>query len=241
MILLIAVIGLFTEWKSASALAGLRKQSVAVARELREGAQSKIPAAHLVPGDVVLLDAGDRAPADGRVIDHARLHADEAALTGESLPAAKSADAVADFAAALGDRISMVDMGSAITDGRGRFLVTATGAHSEVGRIGTLIAGVSAHTTPLEAKLAQLSRALLAIVLLLCAVIVVVGWLRGNALLFMVEVGISLAIAAVPEGLLAVTTMTLAIGMQRMAVMNALVRRLPAVESRGSTAVICTD
>ncbi|MGQ0622700.1 MAG: cation-translocating P-type ATPase [Panacagrimonas sp.] len=240
-IVLNAVIGFCTEWKAASALAGLRKQSVAVARVLRDGAQSQIPAEHLVPGDVVLLDAGDRVPADGRVIEHARLHADEAALTGESLPTAKSVDPVADHGAALGDRISMVHMGTAITDGRGRFIVTATGAKTEMGKIGTLIAEVGAHVTPLEAKLAQLSRALLVIVLVLCALIVGVGWLRGNELLFMIEVGISLAIAAVPEGLLAVTTMTLAVGMQRMAGMNALIRRLPAVESLGSTTVICTD
>lgn len=240
-IVLNAVIGFATEWKAASALAGLRKQSVAVARVLRDGQQSQIPAEQLVPGDVVLLDAGDRVPADGRVIEHARLHADEAALTGESLPTAKSVDPVLDGEAALGDRISMVHMGTAVTDGRGRFIVTATGAKTEMGRIGTLIAEVGEHVTPLEAKLAQLSRALLVIVLVLCAVIVGVGWLRGNELLFMVEVGISLAIAAVPEGLLAVTTMTLAVGMQRMAGMNALIRRLPAVESLGSTTVICTD
>lgn len=240
-IVLNAVIGLVTEWKAASALAGLRKQSIAVARVLRDGHQSQIPAENLVPGDVVLLDAGDRIPADGRLFDHARLHADEAALTGESLPVSKSSEPVADGEAALGDRVSMVHMGTAVTDGRGRFLVTATGASTEMGRIGTLIAEVGEHATPLEAKLTQLSHALLVIVLVLCVVIVGVGWLRGNALLFMIEVGISLAIAAVPEGLLAVTTMTLAVGMQRMAKMNALIRRLPAVESLGSTTVICTD
>jgi Ca2+-transporting ATPase len=135
----------------------------------------------------------------------------------------------------------MVHMGTAITAGRGTFLVTATGARTEMGRIGTLIDEVGEHVTPLEAKLAQLSRALLVIVLALCVVIVLAGWLQGNDLFHMIEVGISLAIAAVPEGLLAVTTMTLAVGMQRMARMNALVRRLPAVEALGSTTVICTD
>ena len=133
----------------------MRKRSVAVARVLRDGTQSQIPAERLVPGDVVLLDAGDRIPADGRVIEHARLHADEAALTGESLPAAKSADAVTDHEAANGERISMVHMGTAVTDGRGRFIVTATGANTEMGRIGTLIAEVGAHSTPLEAKRAR--------------------------------------------------------------------------------------
>ncbi len=240
-IVLNAVIGFVTEWKAARALEGLRRQAVSVARVLRDGEERQIPAEELVPGDVVLLGAGDRVPADGRVIEQVRLQVDEAALTGESLPVAKSADAVADPEAPLGDRVSMAYLGTAIGDGRGKLIVTSTGAHTEMGKIGTLIEGVGEHSTPLEVKLAQLSRALLVIVLVLCAIIVFVGWLRGNGLLFMVEVGISLAIAAVPEGLLAVTTMTLAVGMQRMAKLNALVRRLPAVESLGSTTVICSD
>jgi Ca2+-transporting ATPase len=240
-IVLNAVIGFVTEWGAARALEGLRKQAVTVARVLRDGEERQIPAEDVVPGDVVLLGAGDRVPADGRVIEQARLQVDESALTGESMPVTKTADPVADPEAPLGDRMSMVHMGTAVTAGRGKLLVTATGAHTELGKIGTLIAGVSPQQTPLEAKLAQLSRTLLVVVLGLCVVIIGVGWLRGNGLLFMVEVGISLAIAAVPEGLLAVTTMTLAVGMQRMAKLNALVRRLPAVESLGSTTVICSD
>jgi P-type Ca2+ transporter type 2C len=240
-ILLNAAIGLATEWKAASALAALRGQAVATAHVLRDGAAHEIPAQDLVPGDVAVLAAGDRVPADGRVIQDVQLQLDEAALTGESLPVMKSAAILADARASLGDRTNMVHMGTAVTDGRGRCLVTATGVQTEMGRIGTLIEGVAERGTPLEAKLAELSRALLAIVLVLCAVITLFGWLRGNDLLFMVEVGISLAIAAVPEGLIAVTTMTLAVGMQRMARMGALVRRLPAVEALGSTTVICTD
>ncbi len=240
-IVLNAAIGFVTEWKAASALEGLRKQAVSVARVRRDGAEHELPAGELVPGDTVLLAAGDRVPADGRVIEQARLQVDEAALTGESLPVLKSADTVADRDAALGDQASMAHLGTAVTDGRATLVVTATGARTQMGKIGTLIAEAGDAGTPLEAKLAQLSRALLVIVLVLCAVIVLVGWLRGNNLLYMVEVGISLAIAAVPEGLLAVTTMTLAVGMQRMAAMHALVRRLPAVEALGSTTVICTD
>lgn len=240
-ILLNAVIGFLTEWKAARALEALRQQALSVARVVRDGAEAQIPAADLVPGDLVLLFAGDRVPADGRVIEQVRLQVDEAALTGESLPVSKSVDAVAVTETPLGDRKCMVHLGSGVTDGRGKLLVTATGAQTEMGKIGALIEGVDEHSTPLEGKLAELSRALLVIVLLLCAMIVFLGWLRGNGLLFMVEVGVSLAIAAVPEGLLAVTTMTLAVGMQRMAKMNALVRRLPAVESLGSTTVICSD
>jgi magnesium-transporting ATPase (P-type) len=240
-IILNAVIGFTTEWKAASALEGLRSQAVSVARVLRGGRERQEPAEGLVPGDVVLLDAGDRVPADGRLVEQARLQVDESALTGESAPVMKCVDPVTDTRAPVGDRSSMLHMGTAVTDGRGRAVVTATGAQTEMGRIGALIDGVGVQETPLEAKLAQLSRALLVIVLVLCAVIILVGWLRGNGLLAMVEIGISLAIAAVPEGLLAVTTMTLAVGMQRMARMNALVRRLPAVEALGSTTVICSD
>lgn len=240
-ILLNALIGFATEWKAAGALEGLRRQAVSVARVVRDGHQRQVPSEQLVAGDLVLLDAGDRVPADGRLVEEARLRIDESALTGESLPVAKSTDAIPDLEAAVGDRASMVHMGTAVVDGRGKLLVTATGPRTEIGNIARLLDEVGEHATPLEAKLAQLSRALLLIVLALCAVIVFAGWLRGNPLLGMVEVGVSLAIAAVPEGLLAVTTMTLAVGMQRMATMNALVRRLPAVEALGSTTVICSD
>jgi Ca2+-transporting ATPase len=240
-ILLNALIGFATEWKAASALSGLRMQAQAVARVLRDSVESQLDAELLVPGDVVLLSAGDRVPADGRLLEQARLQVDESALTGESLPAAKTLEASADARTPTADQSCMVHLGSVVTNGRGTFLVTATGPATELGRIGRLVAEVGEQATPLEAKLARLSRALLVVVLTLCAVIVLMGWLRGNDLLFMVEVGVSLAIAAVPEGLLAVTTMTLAVGMQRMAAMNALVRRLPAVEALGSTTVICTD
>jgi Ca2+-transporting ATPase len=240
-IVLNAAIGFGTEWKAASALADLRKQAVTIARVLRDGHERQVDAAELVQGDVVMLAAGDRVPADGRVFDDAQLQADESALTGESLPVTKSSAPVEDQAALVADRTSMVHMGTAVTAGRGGFVVTSTGAGTQMGRIGTLLGDADDRGTPLEKKLAQLSRALLVVVLVLCVVIVLVGWLRGNELLFMVEVGVSLAIAAVPEGLLAVTTMTLAVGMQRMARMNALVRRLPAVEALGAATVICTD
>jgi Ca2+-transporting ATPase len=240
-IVLYALIGFVTEWKAVNALDALRKQAVRVARVVRDGKEGEVSAETLVPGDVVLLNAGDRVPADGRVVQQAQLQADEAALTGESAAVDKSDAPFPSREVPLGDRVNMVHLGTAITSGRGTFLVTATGARTEMGKIGKLIDDVGEQGTPLEAKLAQLSRALLFIVLVLCAVIVFAGWLRGNALSLMAEVGISLAIAAVPEGLLAVTTMTLAVGMQRMARMNALVRRLPAVEALGSTTVICTD
>ena len=240
-IVLNALIGFGTEWKAARALESLRTQAVPVARVRRDGNEAEVPARELVPGDLVLLSAGDRVPADARVTESVEMQVDESSLTGESLPVAKTTAAVAESGAALGDRSSMVHMGATVMAGRGTALVTTTGVATELGHIGSMLGDVSDRATPLENKLSQLNRSILVIVLVLSAVIVVAGWLRGNELLRMLEVGVSLAIAAVPEGLLAVTTMTLAVGMQRMARMRALVRSLPAVEALGSTTVICTD
>ena len=236
-----AAVGFLTEWKAEQALSALQRQSVPTAHVVRDGQQHELPAAALVPGDVVLIAAGSRVPADGRVVESVSLQVAEAALTGESLPVSKSVDSVADADVPLGDRRNMGYLGTAVTHGRGRMLVTATGMRTEVGRIGTLLDAAGGGKTPLERKLAQLGHALIGVVLILCAVIVLAGWLRGNGFLYMLEVGISLAIAAVPEGLPAVATMTLALGMQRMATIGALVRRLPAVETLGSTTVLCTD
>lgn len=240
-IFLNAGVGFATEWRAEMALTALQRQAVARARVLREAKEHEIDAADLVPGDVVIIDAGARVPADGRVVHSAQLQVAEAALTGESLPVTKTVEPIPDPGASLGDRRNMAHLGTAITHGRGRLLVTATGMRTEVGRIGTLMDAAGGRDTPLERKLAQLGHALIGIVLVLCAVIILAGWLRGNEFLHMLEVGISLAIAAVPEGLPAVATMTLALGMQRMARLGALVRRLPAVETLGSTTVICTD
>ena len=241
-IVLNAAIGFFTEWKAQRALSALQKQAVSVAHVVRDGAETEIPAAEIVPGDLVILAAGARVPADGRIVESARLQIEESALTGESLAVTKTTEVLDDKDASLGDRLNMAFLGTTITDGRGRLLVTATGARTEVGKIGTLIDEAVTRDTPLERKLARLGRLLIVIVLALCAVIVGAGWLRGTTDFWhMLEIGLSLAIAAVPEGLPAVTTMTLALGMQRMARMRALVRRLPAVETLGAVTVICTD
>ncbi|MGH7310419.1 MAG: cation-translocating P-type ATPase, partial [Candidatus Rokuibacteriota bacterium] len=240
-IILNALIGFVTEWKAEQALTALRRQTAAVAQVVRDGQEHQIHAIGLVPGDVVALAAGARVPADGRVIASARLHVEEAPLTGESRPVAKTTQPLPDGGAPVADRRNMAFMGTTVTDGRGRMIVTATGMRTEVGKIGTLIEEAGDQDTPLERKLAQLGRVLVGVVLALGLVIVLAGWFRGHPFLYMLEVGISLAIAAVPEGLLAVATMTLALGMQRMAGMRVLVRRLPAVETLGSTTVICTD
>lgn len=237
-----ATIGFITEWKAAQALSSLQQQAVKLAHVIRDGHQNEISAAELVPGDLIVLAAGARVPADGRIVEDVRLQIEESALTGESHSATKSSETLDDHQATLGDRANMAFMGTTITDGRGRLLVTATGPQTEVGKVGILIDEATTRETPLEQKLTQLGRLLILLVLALCVIIIFAGWLRGlKGFWHMLEIGLSLAIAAVPEGLPAVATMTLALGMQRMARMRALVRRLPAVETLGSTTVICTD
>jgi len=240
-VVLNATIGFFTEWKAEQTLTALQKQTVRVARVVREGAERELPAEELVPGDLIVLEAGARVPADGRIVESVRLQLEEAALTGESNAVTKVTDPIVDAEAAIADRINLAFMGTTITNGRGLLLVTNTGITTEMGKIGVLIDNAKSNDSPLEKKLSRLGRLLLVVVLALCVVIVFAGWLRGHSFLYMLEVGISLAIAAVPEGLPAVATMTLALGMQRMARMGALIRRLPAVETLGSTTVICTD
>jgi Ca2+-transporting ATPase len=240
-IVLNAAIGFLTEWRADRSLTALQRQTVPTAHVRRGGKERAIDARELVPGDIVLIAAGSRVPADGRILESVRMAVAEASLTGESLAVSKVAEPVEDVDAVLADRRNMAYLGTAVTEGRGSLLVTATGMRTEVGRIGALIDEAGSRSTPLERKLAQLSHTLLGVVSLLCVVIVAVGWFRGHAFLAMLEVGISLAIAAIPEGLPAVVTMTLALGMQRMARRGALVRRLPAVETLGATTVICTD
>ena len=235
-----AAIGAATEWRAGQALAALRSQAAPLAWVIRAGATHEVPAAELVPGDLVVLEAGGRVPADGRLLDAQGLMLDESSLTGESSPVAKDAGAVpADTP--LADRRGAAYLGTSVAAGRGRLLITAIGAATELGRIGALIDQAPQQKTPLERKLAELARGLVVAVLVLCAVIIVAGLLRGFEIAAMFGVGISLAVAAVPEGLPAVATMTLAIGTQRMARRRALIRRLPAVETLGATTVVCSD
>ena len=241
-VVLNALIGFLTEWKADRTLAALRKTVVPVAHVVRDGREQQIPAAELVPGDLVVLSAGARVPADGRIVECAGLQIDESALTGESMAVSKVSDDLLDEQASLGDRLNMAYVGTTVTNGRGRLLVTETGPSTELGKIGAMIGATQAPRTPLEQKLDDLGRLLVVVVLALCGIIVAAGWLAGaDSFWRMFEVGVALAIAAVPEGLPAVATMTLAIGMQRMARKGALIRRLPAVETLGSTTVICTD
>jgi Ca2+-transporting ATPase len=239
-LLINALVGFAIEWQSQRALEKLRLEIRMTARVRREGSESMVDAVELVPGDVILLDAGSHVPADARVLDAAGLAIDEAALTGESLPVGKSAPPVS-IDTPLAERVSMAYLGTHVVSGRGTAIVTATGDASEMGKIGSLMREVVFEATPLEQKLAKLGRQLVTIVVGIGTVVAVAGILRGIGIWEMVEVGITLAVAAVPEGLPAVTTLILALGVVRMARRHALVRRLPTVETLGSTTVICTD
>jgi len=235
-----ALVGFATEWKADRALDALRRQARASARVRRDGHEAKVDAADLVPGDVIILNAGDRIPADARLIKSGSLRADESALTGESVPVEKASAAVA-VDAPLAERTSMLYLGTAVAAGHAIAIVTATGTLTELGRIGKLVAEAPDESTPLERRLAQLGHRLVYVVLIIAAVVMMTGWLRGDGLWLMAEVAISLAVAAVPEGLPAVTTLILALGVLRMARQNAIVRRLQAVETLGSTSIICAD
>ena len=236
-----AAVGFLTEMRAEGVIESLRRQAAPSARVVRGGEERTIDAEGIVVGDVVLLGEGDRVPADGRLTEAARLQMQEAALTGESQAVEKDAEAEVADPAPIAERVTQAYLGTTVSAGRGRMIVTAIGVATEVGRIGELLEQTVQRDTPLERRLEQLGRALVGVVLGLAVVIVAAGYLRGNDLMHMLEVGIALAIAAVPEGLPAVATMTLALGVQRMARADALVRRLPAVETLGSTTVICTD
>jgi Ca2+-transporting ATPase len=207
----------------------------------RAGHIAEIPAAELVPGDLVLLEAGGQVPADIRLLGSSRLRITEAALTGESAPVDKQADARLSTDTPLAERRAMAYLGTAVLGGSGLGVVTATGVATELGRIGQLVALAGERSTPLERQVEQLGRRLVAVALGICGLVGLVGILHGEPIALMLETAVSLAIAAIPEGLPAVTTVALAGGLWRLARAGALVRRLPAVETLGSTTVICAD
>ena len=240
-VLLNAVIGFCTEWNARRALLNLQAREAGVCEVIRKGESRQLAVVDLVPGDLVVLSAGNRIPADGRIVDSHALQIDESSMTGESVAVQKDSKVLKNREPTLSEMSNMGFMGTFVTNGHGRMLVTEIGVNSQLGRIGRLIDEASKRPSPMTRKLQHLGNSLVIIVAVLCTMIIVVGWLRGMPGVEMLQVVISLAIAAVPEGLLAVSTMTLAIGMLRIARMGALIRNLGSVETLGSTTMICTD
>ncbi|MBL4901043.1 MAG: cation-transporting P-type ATPase [Desulfocapsa sp.] len=239
-VLVNAIIGYIQESKAESALAALAETMVAEATVLRNGLKKRIPSTELVPGDIVLLQAGDKVPADLRLLKIRDLQVDESALTGESVPVEKAVEPL-DQDTALAERINMAYASSMVTYGQGSGIVIATGDQTEMGRISDLISSAQDLATPLTRKITHFSHILLYTILVLATVTIGVGVLRGQPLFDMFMAAVALAVGAIPEGLPAAVTITLAIGVSRMAKRRAIIRKLPAVETLGSTTVICSD
>ncbi len=235
------VISITQEDHAQQALEELRRMTSPMAHALREGAAKKIPAAALVPGDVILLEAGDLVPADARVLECSRLQTDESAMTGESLPVEKAPLDELPADTPLGDRTNMLISGTLVTAGRGTALVVATGMETQMGHIAGLLLEGRDVDTPLQRKMAEISKSLSFLCLSVCAVMFGVGLIQGKNMLDMFLTAVSLAVAAIPEGLPAIVTIVLALGVQRMAARGAIVKKLPAVETLGCASVICSD
>ncbi len=236
-----AVMGVMQESKAEKALEALKSMSSPHARVIRGGKEQVIEASQLVPGDLILLEAGDFVPADGRLIETSAMKIEESALTGESVPSEKDAEAAVAEDAPLGDRINMVYSGCSVTYGRGRAIVTGTGMDTEMGKIANLLDSEEEGQTPLQKKLAELGKYLGILALAACAVIFMVGIMDGMDIMEIFMTSVSMAVSAIHEGLPAIVTIVLSIGVQRMVKKNAIIRRLPAVETLGSASVICSD
>lgn len=240
-VVLNAVLGVVQESRAEQALAALKKLAAPDAQVLRDGHRVSIPAYQLVPGDIVFLEAGNYIPADLRLMETVNLRVEEAALTGESHPVEKNAVVIVDADSTIGDRKNAAFMGTLANYGRGRGVVTTTGMHTQLGMIATMLQSVEIEETPLQRRLQQLGKTLGWAALIICALVFVAGILQGGPILAMFMVAVSLAIAAVPEGLPAIVTISLALGMREMVKRHALIRRLSSVETLGSATVICSD
>ena len=240
-VILNAIIGVVQENKAEKSLEALQKLSDHAAKVLREGKINVIPARELVPGDIVILDTGDYIPADLRIIEAVNLKSQESSLTGESVPVEKTIETIKEEDVGIGDRTNMLFSSSLVTYGRGKGIVVETGMTTEVGKIAKMINSSEKQETPLQKKLDKLGKTLGIVALVICMLIFIVGIIEGKEPINMFMTAVSLAVAAIPEGLAAVSTIVLAIGVQKMVKKNAIVKRLPAVETLGSSTVICSD
>ena len=240
-VVLNAILGIVQESRAEEALAALQKLAAPDAQVIRDGHRQVVPASQLVPGDIILLEAGNYVPADVRLLETMNLKVEEAALTGESVPVQKVDDLVLEEDASLGDRKNSAFMSTLVSYGRGKGVVTSTGMKTQIGLIASMIQGIHAEETPLQKRLDQLGKTLGWAALIICGLVFAIGWIRGYEPLEMFIIAVSLAIAAVPEGLPAVVTISLALGMREMIRRNALIRRLASVETLGSATVICSD
>ena len=240
-VLLNAIIGVTQESKAEKSLEALQKLTDHASKVIRNGEVTVIPAKELVPGDIVVLDTGDYIPADLRIIEAINLKSQEASLTGESVPVEKITSALEEKEIGIGDRVNMLFSSSLVTYGRGKGIVVETGMTTEVGKIAGMINSTQKQETPLQQKLNKLGKTLGIAALVICIFIFIVGLIQGKEPIHMFMTAVSLAVAAIPEGLVAVSTIVLAIGVQKMVKRNAIVKRLPAVETLGSATVICSD
>ena len=240
-VLLNAVIGVVQESKAEKSLEALKKLSEHAAKVIRDGKEQVIPARELVPGDIVILETGDYVSADLRIIEAVNLKSQESSLTGESVPVEKETAPIEGSEIGIGDRVNMLFSSSLITYGRGKAIVVETGMNTEVGKIAGMLNETEKQETPLQRRLNSLGKTLGIAALAICAVIFVIGLLQGKGVIDMFMTAVSLAVAVIPEGLVAVSTIVLAIGVQKMVKKNAIVKKLPAVETLGSSTVICSD
>ncbi len=240
-VVLNSVLGFTQEYKAEQAMAALKKMAVPHVRVRRDGRLQDLTARELVPGDIFVLEAGNSVPADARLLEAVNLRVQEAVLTGESEAVEKDTAPLTGNNLPLGDRINLVYMGTIASYGRGQAVVAETGMNTQLGKIADMIQTVGSEKTPLQRRLEQLGRGLAVAALGLVVVVFVLGLLRGEELRIMFQTAISMAVAAVPEGLPAVVTIALALGAQRMLQRRALIRKLPGVETLGSVTVICSD